>query len=379
MTTASTPPTSARRSTRRPHRSRGPSRQTSLPIEVGARAADHPPGSGSEPEPADRQAGSGSEPERPPLPSESQSSAPESAPGPADHQPGSEPAGIRRPGHRNRGWRSPMRRVRSSGWRPAPPTGCPGRPRRAALDGGGAEGTADLGPGARSRRPRPPWPSPPPCARPSCAGPHLGPTPHPEEAVLRRAVWARRRTSRRPSCAGPHLGPTVANSSRRAMSVRPCARSGRQPGHPRGRRGSASSMGRTTMSRQAEGRSLRPAGRRLPSASQGGPDRLSGGEAPPCCSSNGPALEVRRAGPYRRAAEAGGRPPLAAGSSPRSELAAGRPPAPQRPLLVVVADGRATAAPAGRDPVEAAMAAAHAVRRKGLAAVVVDVESGPTG
>jgi len=44
---------------------------------------------------------------------------------------------------------------------------------------------------------------------------------------------------------------------------------------------------------------------------------------------------------------------------------------------VFVTDGRATAAPEGHDPVDAALAAATAVRRKGLAAVVVDVESGP--
>jgi len=74
----------------------------------------------------------------------------------------------------------------------------------------------------------------------------------------------------------------------------------------------------------------------------------------------------------------GGRTPLAAGILAAVDLAARTTPGSQRPLLVVVTDGRATAAPAGRDPVEAALAAAKVVRRKGLAAVVVDVESGPT-
>jgi len=74
----------------------------------------------------------------------------------------------------------------------------------------------------------------------------------------------------------------------------------------------------------------------------------------------------------------GGRTPLAAGILAAVDLAARTTAGSQRPLLVVVTDGRATAAPAGRDPVEAALAAAKVVRRKGLAAVVVDVESGPT-
>jgi magnesium chelatase subunit D len=48
-----------------------------------------------------------------------------------------------------------------------------------------------------------------------------------------------------------------------------------------------------------------------------------------------------------------------------------------RPLLVVVTDGRATAAPAGSvhaDPVAAAMAEAAIVARHRLPAVVIDVE-----
>jgi len=74
----------------------------------------------------------------------------------------------------------------------------------------------------------------------------------------------------------------------------------------------------------------------------------------------------------------GGSTPLAAGIVAGAELAGRATPGGQRPLLVLVTDGRATAAPAGRDPVEAALAAAQGVRRQGLAAVVVDVESGPT-
>jgi len=73
----------------------------------------------------------------------------------------------------------------------------------------------------------------------------------------------------------------------------------------------------------------------------------------------------------------GGRTPLAAGILAATDLATRASPGAQRPLLVLVTDGRATAAPAGWDPVEAALTAAKAVRRKGLSAVVVDVESGP--
>jgi magnesium chelatase subunit D len=47
-------------------------------------------------------------------------------------------------------------------------------------------------------------------------------------------------------------------------------------------------------------------------------------------------------------------------------------------LLVLVSDGRATAGPPGADPVQSALAAASAVRRQGVPAVVVDAEDGPT-
>jgi magnesium chelatase subunit D len=45
---------------------------------------------------------------------------------------------------------------------------------------------------------------------------------------------------------------------------------------------------------------------------------------------------------------------------------------------VIVSDGRATAAPSGGDPIAAAHKAAAGVRRRGIAAVVVDAEEGPT-
>jgi magnesium chelatase subunit D len=76
----------------------------------------------------------------------------------------------------------------------------------------------------------------------------------------------------------------------------------------------------------------------------------------------------------------GGRTPLAAGLVAAMELATstGRHDDAERPLLVVVTDGRATAGPPSVDPVRAATEAAASVRRRGIAAVVVDVEEGPT-
>ena len=71
----------------------------------------------------------------------------------------------------------------------------------------------------------------------------------------------------------------------------------------------------------------------------------------------------------------GGRTPLAAGITAALDLA--RHPA-DRPLLVLVSDGRATAAPDGQDPLAAAKEAAAAVRRRGVPAVVVDAEDGHT-
>ena len=71
----------------------------------------------------------------------------------------------------------------------------------------------------------------------------------------------------------------------------------------------------------------------------------------------------------------GGRTPLAAGI--HAALGLAQHPA-DRPLLVLVSDGRATAAPDGQDPMVAAKEAAAEVRRRNVPAVVVDAEDGPT-
>jgi len=71
----------------------------------------------------------------------------------------------------------------------------------------------------------------------------------------------------------------------------------------------------------------------------------------------------------------GGRTPLAAGITTALGLA--QHPA-DRPLLVLVSDGRATAGPEGVDPLVAAKEAAAEVRRRGVPAVVVDAEDGHT-
>ena len=78
----------------------------------------------------------------------------------------------------------------------------------------------------------------------------------------------------------------------------------------------------------------------------------------------------------------GGRTPLAAGIREATRLATapGRRDS-HRPLVVVITDGRATAAPDGQDPLEAARSAADDVRRRKVDSVVVDAEgqgSGPT-
>lgn len=69
----------------------------------------------------------------------------------------------------------------------------------------------------------------------------------------------------------------------------------------------------------------------------------------------------------------GGRTPLAAGIHTALSLA--QHPA-DRPLLVLVSDGRATAGPDGHDPLVAAKEAAAEVRRRKVPAVVVDAEDG---
>ena len=71
----------------------------------------------------------------------------------------------------------------------------------------------------------------------------------------------------------------------------------------------------------------------------------------------------------------GGRTPLAAGIRQALALAdAARSRPTHRPVIVLVSDGRATAAPPGTDPWSAAVAAAHAVGERRVPAVVVDVE-----
>jgi magnesium chelatase subunit D len=71
----------------------------------------------------------------------------------------------------------------------------------------------------------------------------------------------------------------------------------------------------------------------------------------------------------------GGRTPLASGIHAALTLA--QHPA-DRPLLVLVSDGRATAGPDGQDPLVAAKEAAAEVRRRKVPAVVVDAEDGHT-
>jgi magnesium chelatase subunit D len=71
----------------------------------------------------------------------------------------------------------------------------------------------------------------------------------------------------------------------------------------------------------------------------------------------------------------GGPTPLAAGIDTALLVAST---AKDEALLVVVTDGRATAAADGEDPVAAALAAADRVKRLGIPAVVVDAEEGPT-
>ena len=72
----------------------------------------------------------------------------------------------------------------------------------------------------------------------------------------------------------------------------------------------------------------------------------------------------------------GGRTPLAAGVGAGLQVAERARSGSYQPLVVVVSDGRATAGPAGADPVAAAHEAAAGVRRRGVAAVVVDAEEG---
>ena len=72
----------------------------------------------------------------------------------------------------------------------------------------------------------------------------------------------------------------------------------------------------------------------------------------------------------------GGRTPLAAGIREGLALATARRHGADRPLLVVVSDGRATFAEGGADPVAASLAAAAEVKAAGVDALVVDCEAG---
>ncbi len=86
------------------------------------------------------------------------------------------------------------------------------------------------------------------------------------------------------------------------------------------------------------------------------------------------SVEVARA--RLAALRTGGRTPLAAGIKEALLVAESSRAGNHAPLLVVVSDGRATAAPPGLDPVEAAMEAARSVRTRALSAAVVDAEEG---
>ncbi len=74
----------------------------------------------------------------------------------------------------------------------------------------------------------------------------------------------------------------------------------------------------------------------------------------------------------------GGRTPLAEAIVCALEVCLGPSTRGYSPVLVVISDGRATAAPDGLDPVAAALSAADRVARAGVPSLVVDVESGAT-
>ncbi len=85
------------------------------------------------------------------------------------------------------------------------------------------------------------------------------------------------------------------------------------------------------------------------------------------------SLEIARS----RLAElaTGGRTPLAAGLRSAIDMAKGAPPSHQ-PFLILISDGRATAAHGGHDPLEVALATAADVRHRAIPALVLDVEDG---
>lgn len=83
------------------------------------------------------------------------------------------------------------------------------------------------------------------------------------------------------------------------------------------------------------------------------------------------SVEVARA--RLQSLPTGGRTPLHAGLTCALEIAKTRA-STHRPLVVVITDGRATSAPLGDDPLEAAATAADSIRRAGVDSVIVDVE-----
>jgi magnesium chelatase subunit D len=101
-------------------------------------------------------------------------------------------------------------------------------------------------------------------------------------------------------------------------------------------------------------------------------------------SGNGAQLVLRPTGSIEvarsrlAAVPTGGRTPLAEAVLCALEVCLGPSTRGYSPILVVVSDGRATAAPNGLDPVTAALSAADRVARAGVPALVVDVESGAT-
>jgi magnesium chelatase subunit D len=85
------------------------------------------------------------------------------------------------------------------------------------------------------------------------------------------------------------------------------------------------------------------------------------------------SVEVARA--RMESLATGGRTPLAAGIEMALSVATNASET-HRPFLIVISDGRATSAPDGVDPLQAAMAVAAEVRRSAVPSVVLDVEDG---
>jgi magnesium chelatase subunit D len=91
-----------------------------------------------------------------------------------------------------------------------------------------------------------------------------------------------------------------------------------------------------------------------------------------------PTASIEVARTRLAAVPTGGRTPLAEAILCSLEVCLGPSTRGYAPVLVVVSDGRATAAPDGLDPVAAALSAAGRVAKARVPALVVDVESGAT-